>query len=188
MNWGEEQQQWQARAMSLRTWRPAEAWPEVSEQTLLSTAKEWLAPYLINVNKRGDFQRLEMNTIVMGLLPWDLQQRFNKLVPEKLEVPSGSMIKLEYATDGSAPIMKVRLQEVFGLLETPTVNEGRTKIILHLLSPGYKPVQVTQDLKSFWKTTYHEVRQELHRRYPRHHWPEDPWTAQAARGAKRRGD
>jgi ATP-dependent helicase HrpB len=101
-------------------------------------------------------------------------------------VPSSSTIALEYSNDGSAPIMKVRLQEVFGMLETPSVNEGRTKIILHLLSPGYKPVQVTQDLNSFWQTTYHEVRKELRMRYPKHHWPEDPWTAQAVRGIKRK--
>ena len=82
--------------------------------------------------------------------------------------------------------MEVRLQEVFGLLETPVVNEGRNKVLLHLLSPGYKPVQVTQDLKSFWQTAYHEVRKEMRMRYPRHHWPEDPWTAEAVRGARRR--
>jgi len=128
---------------------------------------------------------LDLNAILTSILPWELQQQFNKLAPTKLEVPSGSMIALEYLNDGSAPVMKVRLQEVFGMLETPSVNEGRTKIILHLLSPGYKPVQVTQDLKSFWQTTYHEVRNELRRRYPRHHWPEDPWTAQAVRGTKR---
>jgi ATP-dependent helicase HrpB len=96
------------------------------------------------------------------------------------------MITLEYSEDGSPPVMKVRLQEVFGLLETPSVNQGRQKIILHLLSPGYRPVQVTQDLKSFWQTTYHDVRRELRMRYPKHHWPEDPWTAQAVRGIKRK--
>jgi ATP-dependent helicase HrpB len=82
--------------------------------------------------------------------------------------------------------MEVRLQEVFGLLETPTVNEGRNSVVLHLLSPGYKPVQVTQDLKSFWMSAYHEIRKELRMRYPRHSWPEDPWTATAVRGVKRR--
>ena len=95
-------------------------------------------------------------------------------------------IALRYFNDGQSPVMEVRLQEMFGLLETPTINQGRTKIMLHLLSPGYKPVQVTQDLKSFWQTTYHEVRKELRMRYPRHHWPEDPWTAEAVRGAVRR--
>src|SRR5437879_444475 len=133
-----------------------------------------------------DFNRLNLDAILQGFLPWDLQQQFLKLAPEKLNVPSGSMIKIEYSKEGDSPIMKVRLQEVFGLQETPTVNEGRTKIILHLLSPGYKPVQVTQDLKSFWSTTYHEVRKELRMRYPKHHWPEDPWTAVAVRGVKRK--
>ena len=186
LGWDEPQQQWQARVMSLRQWRKDESWPDVTDQTLLNTAENWLTPYLLQVNKRADFQRLDLNAILIGMLPWELQQQFNKLTPTRLEVPSGSMIALEYSADASAPIMKVRLQEVFGLLETPTVNEGRTKIILHLLSPGYKPVQVTQDLKSFWQTTYHEVRKELRMRYPKHHWPEDPWTAQAVRGVKRK--
>jgi ATP-dependent helicase HrpB len=120
------------------------------------------------------------------LLPWDLSNQLENLAPAKLKVPSGSLIPLKYFFDGQSPIIEVRLQEMFGLLETPTVNQGRTKIILHLLSPGYKPVQVTQDLKSFWQTIYHEVRSELKRRYPRHHWPEDPWTAEAVRGAVRK--
>jgi ATP-dependent helicase HrpB len=186
LGWDESQVQWQARVMSLRVWRSDEGWPEVNDENLLNTAEKWLAPYLLQVNKRSEFQRLDLNAMTLGILPWQLQQQLNKLAPTKLEVPSGSMIALEYLNDGSAPMMKVRLQEVFGMLETPTINEGRTKIILHLLSPGYKPVQVTQDLRSFWKTTYHEVRNELRRRYPKHHWPEDPWTAQAVRGIKRK--
>lgn len=187
LGWDESQQQWQARVMSLRVWRPEEHWPDVTDGALLQTSEAWLAPYLLDVNKRSDFQRLDLNAIVTSILPWEQQQQFSKLTPTRLEVPSGSMIALEYQTDGSPPVMRVRLQEVFGLLETPTVNEGRTKIILHLLSPGYKPVQVTQDLKSFWNTTYHEVRKELRMRYPKHHWPEDPWTAEAVRGVKRKG-
>ena len=103
-----------------------------------------------------------------------------------MEVPSGSMIRLQYYMDGRPPVMEVRLQEVFGLLDTPAVNEGKNKIVLHLLSPGFKPVQVTQDLKSFWANTYAEVRKELRARYPKHSWPEDPWTADPIRGAKKR--
>ncbi|MBI3482042.1 MAG: ATP-dependent helicase HrpB, partial [Bacteroidetes bacterium] len=186
LNWDEPHQQWQARVLSLRKWRPDQLWPDVSEETLLSTSEEWLAPYLTNVNNRMDFQRLNLETVLLGLLPWELQQQFPKLAPEKLLVPSGSMIRIEYSPEGDPPILRVRLQEVFGLLETPIVNEGRTKIILHLLSPGYKPVQVTQDLKSFWNTTYYEVRKELRMRYPKHHWPDDPWTAVAVRGVKRK--
>ena len=186
LNWGEEQTEWQARVMSVAVWRPDEGWPDVSEENLLQTADDWLAPYLSQVSKRADFQRLEMNSILQGILPWNLNAQLDRLAPPKLKVPSGSLIKLSYFKDGRSPIIEVRLQEMFGLTETPSINEGRTKIILQLLSPGYKPVQVTQDLKSFWQTTYHEVRKELRMRYPRHHWPEDPWTAEAVRGAKKR--
>ncbi len=186
LGWDDNQREWQARILSIRTWRAEENWPDVSDEHLLNTTEEWLAPYLINVSKRIDFQRLELHSIVSGLIPWELNTKLDKLVPARLQVPSGSFIKLNYFNDGRPPVMEVRLQEMFGLLETPTINDSRTKILLHLLSPGYKPVQVTQDLKSFWQTTYHEVRKELRMRYPRHHWPEDPWTAEAVRGAKKR--
>lgn len=177
---------WQARVLSLRKWRPEENWPDVSDAHLLMTMENWLSPFLKNVFKRTDFKKLSMNEILNSIIPWELQRSFEKLAPEKLSVPSGSSIKLKYFSDGAPPVMEVRLQEVFGLTETPAVNEGRTKIILHLLSPGYKPVQVTQDLKSFWRTTYHEVRKELRMRYPKHHWPENPWTAEAVRGVKKK--
>jgi len=186
LGWEEAQRAWQARVLSIRAWRPDEDWPDVSDEHLLNTTEEWLAPYLTHVTKRLDFQRLELSPIVSGLISWEQNAKLDKLAPARLQVPSGSFIKLNYAMDGRPPVMEVRLQEMFGLLETPAINEGRTKILLHLLSPGYKPVQVTQDLKSFWQTTYHEVRKELRMRYPRHHWPEDPWTAEAVRGAKKR--
>lgn len=185
LNWSEAQDAWQARILSLKTWRPDDGWPDVSEQALLNTAEQWLAPFLTQVSKRTDFQRLDLQNILDGLIPWELTNRLDKLAPSRITVPSGSQIKVTYSQDGGTPIMEVRLQEMFGLLETPAVNEGRTKVLLHLLSPGYKPVQVTQDLKSFWQTTYHEVRKALRMRYPRHHWPEDPWTAEAVRGAKK---
>lgn len=186
VGWEETHTEWQNRILSLRTWRKDEAWPDVTTENLLATADVWLTPYLNNITKRNELQKLDLLNILTGLLPWDLQPKADKIAPVRLPVPSGSQIKLTYYNDGRAPVMEVRLQEMFGLLETPTINEGRTKILLHLLSPGYKPVQVTQDLKSFWQTTYHEVRKELRMRYPKHHWPEDPWTAEAVRGVKRK--
>ncbi|MBX2916680.1 MAG: ATP-dependent helicase HrpB [Cyclobacteriaceae bacterium] len=186
VGWEEAHTEWQNRMLSLHAWRKDEAWPDVTTENLLATADVWLTPYLNNITKRSELQKLDLQNILMGLLPWDLQPKADKLAPVRLPVPSGSQIKLTYYNDGRTPVMEVRLQEMFGLLETPTINEGRTKILLHLLSPGYKPVQVTQDLKSFWQTTYHEVRKELRMRYPRHHWPEDPWTAEAVRGVKRK--
>ena len=186
IGWSEIHSEWQARIMSLKTWRPQEDWPDVSDENLLRSLEDWLAPYLLHASKRIDLQRLELQTIISGIIPWNKSAKFEELAPAKLSVPSGSLIPLTYFSEGKAPVLEVRLQEVFGLLETPSVNEGKIKIVMHLLSPGYKPVQVTQDLRSFWQTTYHEVRKELRRRYPKHSWPEDPWTAKAVSGAKRR--
>lgn len=182
IGWGEDQIEWQARIMCVSIWNPNDGWPDVSEEYLLHSLEEWLSPYLSAITKHAELQRLDLSSILTGILSWDKAIELDRLAPSRLEVPSGSMIKLAYPNDGKAPVMAVRLQEVFGLLETPTVNRGRIKVMMHLLSPGYKPVQVTQDLPSFWQTTYHEVRKELRMRYPRHSWPEDPWTAKAVRG------
>lgn len=176
----------QARVGSLKSWRSKEDWPDLSDDYLVQHVHDWLPPFLQHVNSLNELQKLDWYSILMTLIPWDLQRRLDELAPARLEVPSGSMTKIQYATDGSSPVMEVRLQECFGLLETPTVNEGRAKILMHLLSPGFKPVQVTQDLKSFWSTTYHEVKKELKRRYPKHAWPDDPFTAKAVRGVVRR--
>jgi ATP-dependent helicase HrpB len=172
--------------MSLRHWRSEEPWPDVSDDGLLRNIEQWLAPFLEGISKQAELERLDLAVILGTLLPWELQSKLDRLAPVRMEVPSGSAIRIQYQPDGAPPVMEVRLQEMFGLLETPTVNEGRTRMLLHLLSPGFKPVQVTQDLKSFWSTTYHEVRKELRMRYPRHSWPEDPWTAEAVRGAVKR--
>lgn len=186
LNWNDINTQWQARVLSLRAWRKDESWPDVCEAGLLQTAGEWLAPFLGTASKRTDLQRLEVQPMLDAMLAWEQQQVLNKLAPSKLPVPSGSLISVHYFQDGAPPVMEVRLQEMFGLPETPVINDGHTKILLHLLSPGYKPVQVTQDLKSFWHSTYHDVRKELRMRYPKHHWPEDPWTAEAVRGVKKK--
>ncbi|MCU0429318.1 MAG: ATP-dependent helicase HrpB [Cytophagaceae bacterium] len=175
-----------ARVESLRLWRPSEAWPEFSKEALCAHPLDWIGPYVSEIKKRDDFKKLDLYTILHSYLSWEQQQALQKLAPPGIEVPSGFHVPLQYKEDGSDPVLAVRLQELFGLPETPTVNEGRTQVLLHLLSPGYKPVQVTQDLKSFWNNTYQEVRKELKIRYPKHSWPEDPWTAEAVRGVKKR--
>jgi ATP-dependent helicase HrpB len=184
--WTEEVRQWQSRLLSLRRWRPQEEWPDFSTDYLLETVDNWLAPYLEKIKKREDFKKLDLFEILKSALSWETSQRLETLVPEKIHVPSGFEVALHYSPEGNDPVLAVRLQEMFGLLDTPTINEGRTKVVLHLLSPGYKPVQVTQDLRSFWQNAYPEVRKQLRMRYPRHSWPEDPWTAEAVRGAKKR--
>jgi ATP-dependent helicase HrpB len=184
--WDESQEQFQARVLSLQKWRPAENWPDVSTANLLETMEEWLSPFLLNVYKKSDLVKLDWNAIAKSVLNWDQQNKLDQLAPTRIDVPSGSSIKLDYFLDGKQPELSVRLQEIFGWDDTPTVNDGKTKILIHLLSPGYKPVQITQDLKSFWDNAYHEVRKELKSRYPKHSWPEDPWTAEAVRGARKR--
>lgn len=171
--------QLQNRINSLKQWNPQEQWPHVDTEYLLSSAKAWLGPYLKDVRKTSDLEKLDLADCLFHSLSWEQQQLIIQLAPEKLEVPSGSKIRIDYSFNGAPPVIAVRLQEVFGMEDTPLVNNGKTKTVLHLLSPGYKPVQVTTDLKSFWSNTYHEVKKELQRRYPKHAWPDDPWSAKA---------
>ena len=185
--WSPELLNLMAKISSLRIWQPEENWPDLSIENLLDTSEKWIYPFLSNVKKKEDFYKLNLLEIISGSLSWETTKKINELVPNTLKVPSGSDIEIKYYANGNTPSISVRLQEVFGMVETPTINQGRTKLILHLLSPGYKAVQITQDLKSFWKNTYPEVRKELRVKYLRHHWPEDPWTAEAMRGAKKRG-
>lgn len=175
----ERTQQLQNRILSLKKWGPDQGWPDVSTGHLLSGDGAWLRPYLQDVKKNEDLKKVDLYAALYHSLPFEQQQLLTKLAPEKLEVPSGSKIQIRYFPNGETPVLAVRLQELFGLADTPAVNNGKTPVVLHLLSPGYKPVQVTSDLKSFWNNLYHEIRKELQRRYPKHAWPEDPWSARA---------
>lgn len=179
LNFDDKMKQLQYRILSLRSWNPEENWPDVSTETLVMNASTWLSPYLKNIKRADDLKRIDISEALYHSLDWEKQNELNILAPSKLEVPSGSKIPIEYFVNGATPVLSVRLQEVFGLSDTPMLNRGKTKVVLHLLSPGYKPVQVTTDLKSFWNNLYHEVKKELQRRYPKHAWPDDPWTADA---------
>ncbi|WP_034383579.1 ATP-dependent helicase HrpB [Deinococcus sp. YIM 77859] len=177
-----------ARVESIRRWRPEETgWPDLSDAALLATLQDWLGPFLEGVRTRDDFKRLNLLPALQALLPWPLLGRLDDLAPTFLTVPSGSRIRLQYQPDGSPPVLAVKLQELFGLAETPTVNAGRTPVRLHLLSPAGRPVQVTQDLRSFWNSSYFEVRKDLRGRYPKHPWPDDPWSHVPTRQTKKRG-
>lgn len=186
LGWNEDHDQWCNRVMSLKKWRPDEGWPDVSMPVLMARLETWLSPFLVGVHRKEDFKQIELMDALNALLPADLLRIFERLAPAKIVVPTGSRIKVHYKSDGSAPHVEVRLQECFGLMQTPSVNDGRTSVVLHLLSPGFKPVQVTQDLPSFWRNTYPAIRKELMRRYPKHAWPENPETAQPVRGVVRK--
>ncbi|MFB9993081.1 ATP-dependent helicase HrpB [Deinococcus oregonensis] len=181
-----EAAQLRARAESVRRWRPGEAWPDLSDTALLDTLETWLGPHLGSARSREDLGRIHLLPALQALLPWPLPAQLDDLAPTHLSVPTGSRIRLEYRP-GDAPILAVKLQELFGLAETPTVNGGRTPVLLHLLSPAGRPVQVTQDLRSFWNSSYFEVRKDLRGRYPKHPWPDDPWTHAPMKGTKKRG-
>ena len=188
LNWNEDVEQWQNRVLSLRKWNPQEGWPDVSMETLLLTNAEWLSPYLSNIKKPEALKKINLKEILQYSLPQDLQKQLNVLAPTKIDVPSGSTIKLNYQASGSDPILAVRLQECFGLEDTPTVNKGKKNVLMHLLSPGYKVVQITSDLKSFWANAYFDVRKDLKGQYKRHFWPEDPHDAKAIKGTKRQNN
>ena len=179
LDFDEQMQQLQNRIISLRMWNPEEEWPDVSLSALLNNTKNWLSPYLRDVKKPEDLKKIDLAEALFHSLDWEKQQALNLLAPQKIEVPSGSKLNLLYFANAATPVLSVRLQEVFGLSDTPVINRGKIKVVMHLLSPGYKPVQITSDLRSFWNNLYFEVKKELQRRYPKHSWPEDPWTAAA---------
>ncbi|RSK45951.1 ATP-dependent helicase HrpB [Hymenobacter perfusus] len=183
--WSEAAQQLRERLAFTHHHFP-EIWPAVSDEVLLAELEDWLGPYLTGIKSMVELGRVDFQEALLGRLPngWSQRQELDRLAPAHLEVPTGSHIRLDYA-EPNAPVLAVRLQEVFGLLDTPTVAAGRVPLTLHLLSPGYRPAQVTRDLRSFWTSSYFEVRKELRGRYPKHYWPENPLEAQAIRGTKK---
>ena len=181
--WNPSIRQWQSRVMLLNR-LGLELWPDVSDQYLLETIETWLAPFLDPVSKLSDFQRLDLQSILSGLLPWPLPKQLEELAPSTMRVPSGSSIKIDYTQ--SPPVLGVKLQEMFGCLDTPTIANGKVKLMLHLLSPAQRPLQVTRDLAGFWKSSYSEVKKDMKGRYPRHPWPDNPEQALPTKYTKRR--
>ncbi|MEZ5563716.1 MAG: ATP-dependent helicase HrpB [Gammaproteobacteria bacterium] len=183
--WNAELRQWQARVCLSRDAQPdaTPPWPDVGDTALLATLESWLLPWLEGISRRAHLARLDLRTALHSLLNWQQQQRLDEFASTHLVVPSGSRIAIDYL-DGPVPSLSVRLQEVFGLRETPRIAGGRIAVLLKLLSPARRPVQVTRDLESFWETAYHDVRRELKGRYPKHYWPEDPHQAEPTRRAR----
>jgi ATP-dependent helicase HrpB len=162
-------------------------WPDVSDEVLAAELDDWLGPQLVGLQRLNEVSRLDWNELLLQRLPggWAQRQELNRLAPSHLEVPSGSRVALDYA-DPAVPVLAVKLQELFGLTETPTVATGRVPLLLHLLSPGGRPAQVTRDLRSFWQTGYFEVRKDLKGRYPKHPWPDKPMEHTPTKLTKKR--
>ena len=191
MAWSEKAvEQVQRRVAQVAEWHPEMALPDVSTEHLLSTAADWLPLYLEEGGRVKtsvqELRKLNLAEIIWNILPYEAQLEVDRLAPTHIEVPTGSHIRIDYRSGAEAPVLSVRLQECFGMERTPCVDDGRQPLLMELLSPGFKPVQLTQDLASFWQGTYFEVRKELRRRYPKHYWPENPLEAEAVRGVKRK--
>ncbi|RZU74643.1 ATP-dependent helicase HrpB [Micromonospora kangleipakensis] len=184
--------------LGLLTWTPAatalrerlafcrqalgDEWPDMGDAALLAEAPRWLGPELARARRRADLARIDVASALRRLLDWRQAARLDELAPERLAVPSGSRVRVDYA-DPTAPVLAVKLQETFGWRDAPRIADGRVPVLLHLLSPAGRPVAVTADLPSFWRSGYPQVRAELRGRYPRHPWPEDPTTAEPTRRA-----
>ena len=184
--WNAELNQWCARVSLLRSIEPDRDWPDVSHAGLLATLETWLAPYLDKVISLQDFRKLKLKDILTGQLTWAQQQRLDQLAPVRFTVPSGSSIAIDYTQ--TPPVLAVKLQEMFGCDQTPTVAGGKVALLVHLLSPAGRPLQITQDLAGFWRSSYHDVKKEMKGRYPKHPWPDDPLVAPATRKTRRQGN
>ena len=184
--WGDALQQWRERVRCLRDWLPELDLPDLSDEALLSTLEDWLQPAFAGKTRLDALEEEALANALKSSVDWSLRQRTDALAPVRISVPSGMERRIDY-THGQSPVLAVKLQELFGLADTPRVAEGRIPVTLHLLSPGGKPLQVTQDLRGFWERTYPEVKKEMKGRYPRHPWPDDPWSATATHRAKPRG-
>jgi ATP-dependent helicase HrpB len=183
--WSKALKQWRDRVMFLRK-AEGENWPDLSDAALSATSDEWLAPALYDKTQLKDFSAGDLSDAVMNLLPWELRARLEREAPTHFEAPTGTQLAIDYEAE-QGPTIAVRLQELFGLTTHPSIAKGAVPLVLELLSPAHRPVQVTRDLPGFWRGSYAAVRSDLRGRYPRHPWPEDPANAMPTRRVKPRG-
>jgi ATP-dependent helicase HrpB len=187
--WTKALQQWQSRVVLLHQFESdnetsGNRWPDLSDNHLLKTLESWLAPYLNGVHRLNDFQKIDLKSILASQLSWPLPLELERLAPERYVVPSGSNISVDYSQN--PPVLEVKLQEMFGCEETPSIVGGRLPLVVHLMSPAQRPLQITQDLAGFWRSSYHDIKKEMKGRYPKHPWPDDPLGAEATRYTKQR--
>jgi ATP-dependent helicase HrpB len=182
---------WSREAASLRTRVDflhrtlGDEWPDFSDDALLASLEDWLAPYLTGITRRSQFGQIDLAEALAARLDYAQRRQLDALAPSHIEVPSGSHIAIDYAS-GDVPVLAVKLQEMFGATSTPAVGDGKVPLLVHLLSPAGRPLQVTRDLATFWKNVYPQVRGEMRGRYPKHPWPDDPLTAPPTARTKRR--
>ena len=188
LDWNDDVRTLQLRVALVAKWHPELSLPDLSTDRLLQLPETWL-PFWINrnghiVTTAAELRKIDLTQALWSMMTYDQQQAVDRLAPMRIGVASGRQIKVRYRIGTDVPVVSVRLQECFGMTDTPTVNDGRVPVLMELLSPGFKPVQLTSDLRSFWQTTYFDVRKELRRRYPKHAWPEDPTKASPTKGVR----
>jgi ATP-dependent helicase HrpB len=181
--WTDAARQLQARVGFMHRLAPQD-WPDLGDDALMTALQDWLSPWLDGMARLAHLKRLDLHAVLLAQLSWQQQRRLDELAPTHVRVPSGSRVRVDYGQQ--TPVLAVRLQEMFGLTDTPCIAGGRVPLLLHLLSPAHRPVQITRDLAAFWNGAYHEVRKELQGRYPKHHWPDQPLQAQATARTRRR--
>lgn len=184
LNWTPEAEQLRLRIQCAARWLPEEAWPAVDDEALLAGLESWLLPHMSGVHSLKALKALNVTDALQGLLPWSLRQRLVSSLPTHYTVPTGSRIALRYDAD-NPPVLSVRMQEMFGEATTPTIAEGRVALVLELLSPAQRPLQITRDLSAFWAGAYREVQKEMKGRYPKHVWPDDPANTAPTRRTKK---
>ena len=185
LNWSKQAAQLRTRVQFLRKAEGGE-WPDLSNEGLAGNVEQWLAPQLMDKTGRGDLSAEQLFDAMTALVPWDLRRRLDAEAPTHFTAPTGSSVPIDYEAE-QGPTISIRVQEMFGLAKHPSIAGGRVPLVIELLSPGHKPVQITRDLPGFWRGSYADVRTELRGRYPRHPWPDDPASAPATRRAKPRG-
>lgn len=189
LDFSDEVERLQRRISVVALWHPELELPDLSTERILKTAEEWLPFYLENGGKLKtnitELKKIDLCAAIWAMLSYEQQRAVDRLAPSHIVVPTGSRIRVDYRQGADVPVVSVRLQECFGLADTPCVDDGKRPVLMELLSPGFKPVQLTSDLRSFWRSAYFEVRKELRRRYPKHYWPDAPSEAEAVRGVRR---
>lgn len=184
LNWTPEAEQFRLRLQCAATWLPEYDWPAVDEDSLLATLETWLLPHMSGVHSLRALKALNVGQALRGLLDWSMLQRLDSELPAHYTVPTGSRIAIRYHED-NPPALAVRMQEMFGEAKTPTIAQGRVPLVLELLSPAQRPLQVTSDLSAFWQGSYREVQKEMKGRYPKHVWPDDPANTAPTRRTKK---
>jgi ATP-dependent helicase HrpB len=183
--WSKVAKQWRDRVMFLRR-AEGDSWPDLSDDGLIARRDDWLVPALYDMIALKDISAGDLSDALMALLPWEMRARLDREAPTHFEAPTGSVLAIDYEAE-QGPTIAVRLQELFGLNTHPSIAAGKVPLVLELLSPAQRPVQVTRDLPGFWRGSYSAVRSDLRGRYPRHPWPEDPANALPTRRVKPRG-